>query len=218
MGDKTGLYQKMLKVMSEVDYLQKDNKVEFETTKYKTQYKAISEEKVTTSVRTALVENKLVVFPIEQKHSKDGNLTTVDVKYKIVDAETGESEILVSSGTGVDTQDKGVGKAMTYAFKYLFLRSFAIPTGEDPDKISSAELDEKQKKQAEEREKKLNSVLIKWKTLSEEKDETKATEQFKKWLKEKGTTYETVDIESLNNFEITFTKWLNEKAKEQKGA
>lgn len=38
---------------------------------------------------------------------------------------------------------------MTYAFKYLFLRTFAIPTGEDPDKVSSAELDEKERKAKE---------------------------------------------------------------------
>ena len=35
---------------------------------------------------------------------------------------------------------------MTYAFKYMWLRTFAIPTGEDPDKISSAQLDEEAKK------------------------------------------------------------------------
>ena len=32
---------------------------------------------------------------------------------------------------------------MTYAYKYMLLRTFAIPTGEDPDKVSSAELDDK---------------------------------------------------------------------------
>lgn len=26
---------------------------------------------------------------------------------------------------------------MTYAYKYLLLRTFAIPTGDDPDKVSS---------------------------------------------------------------------------------
>lgn len=35
---------------------------------------------------------------------------------------------------------------MTYAYKYMLLRTFAIPTGEDPDKISSEELDTKQSK------------------------------------------------------------------------
>nr|WP_150959322.1 ERF family protein [Aneurinibacillus sp. XH2] len=140
---KAQLYQKMLSVMAAVDYLQKDDTVAFGNTKYQ----AISEEKVTMTVRAELIKNKLIVFPIEQEHTREGTLSTVNVKYKIVDTETGESEILVSSGTGVDTQDKGVGKAMTYAFKYLFLRTFAIPTGEDPDKVSSAELDHKQQEQ-----------------------------------------------------------------------
>ncbi|MCY9513275.1 ERF family protein [Paenibacillus apiarius] len=138
---KAQLYQKMSAVMQKVDYLQKDDRVEFGTTKYN----AISEEKVTSAVREALIEQKLVIFPFEQEHRRDGNLTSVDVKYKIVDTETGEYEVIVSSGTGSDTQDKGVGKAMTYAYKYLLLRTFAIPTGEDPDKTSSAELDAQQK-------------------------------------------------------------------------
>ena len=56
---------------------------------------------------------------------------------------------VVSSGRG-GYQDKGVGKAMTYAYKYMILRTFAIPTGEDPDKISSAELDKKQEGEAKE--------------------------------------------------------------------
>lgn len=145
MNDKLGLYRKIAAVMKEVTYLQKDDKVEFQTTKYK----AISEEKVTMAVRSAMVTHGLVILPIEQEHFREGNLSTVNTKYKIVDTETGAYEIIVSSGTGSDTQDKGVGKAMTYSFKYLLLRTFAIPTGEDPDKISSAELDAKEQREQE---------------------------------------------------------------------
>lgn len=137
---KLNLYQKIHAVMKDVDYLQKDDAIKFGNTNYK----AISEEKVTSTVRKALLEYGLVILPIEQEHSREGTLSTVDTKYKIVDIETGDSEIIVSSGTGADTQDKGVGKAMTYSYKYLLLRTFAIPTGEDPDKTSSAELDAKQ--------------------------------------------------------------------------
>ena len=136
---KLNLYQKIQAVMRDVTYLQKDGKVEFKTTKYK----AISEEKVTMTVRDSLIKHGLVILPVEQSHAREGTLSTVDTKYKIVDVDSGEYEIIVSSGTGADTQDKGVGKAMTYSYKYLLLRTFAIPTGEDPDKISSAELDEK---------------------------------------------------------------------------
>jgi hypothetical protein len=145
MSEAKKLYQKISLVMQDVAYLNKDDKVEFGNTKYK----AISEEKVTQSVRAALIKHGLVILPIEQEHSRDGTLSTVNTKYKIVDIETGDFEIIVSSGTGADTQDKGVGKAMTYSYKYLLLRTFAIPTGEDPDKISSAELDEKQRKEEE---------------------------------------------------------------------
>jgi ERF superfamily len=140
---KLNLYQKIHAVMQDVTYLQKDDKISFGNTNYK----AISEEKVTSTVRESLLKNGLVIIPIEQEHHKEGNLTTVNVKYKIVDIESGEYEIAMSSGTGADTQDKGVGKAMTYAYKYLLLRTFAIPTGEDPDKTSSAELDAKQNNQ-----------------------------------------------------------------------
>jgi hypothetical protein len=63
-----------------------------------------------------------------------------------------EFEILASSGTGVDPQDKGVGKAMTYSYKYLLLRTFAIPTGEDPDKVHNGELEKQQTKVAPQKE------------------------------------------------------------------
>jgi len=139
---KLNLFQKIHAVMKDVDYLQKDDQISFGQTKYK----AISEEKVTSAVRKSLLEHGLVIVPVEQEHSKEGNLTTVNTKYKIVDIDTGEYEVIVSSGTGADTQDKGVGKAMSYSYKYLLLRTFAIPTGEDPDKISSAELDAQQGK------------------------------------------------------------------------
>lgn len=138
------IYKKIHAVMNDVNYLQKDDKVSFGNTSYK----AISEEKVTSTIRASLVKNGLVIVPIEQEHMKDGNLTTVNVKYQITDIDTGEYIVAVSSGTGADTQDKGVGKAMTYAYKYLLLRTFAIPTGDDPDKVSSEELDAKFKQQA----------------------------------------------------------------------
>ena len=139
MENQIGLYKKISQVMKDVEYLSKDDKVEFNNTKYR----AISEEKVTSTVRESLVRNGLIILPVKQSHKRDGTLSTVDTEYKIIDIDTGAYEIIVSSGTGADTQDKGVGKAMTYSYKYLLLRSFAIPTGEDPDKISSAELDEK---------------------------------------------------------------------------
>ena len=136
------LYEKILAIMGDVQYLAKDDKVEFG----KTSYKALSEEKVTSIMRNELIKHKVVVFPISQVASRDGSITHVDVVYRMVNVEDPTDFIEIAScGDGADTQDKGSGKAMTYAFKYMWLRTFALPTGEDPDKISSEELDEKAK-------------------------------------------------------------------------
>lgn len=149
------IYQKINEVMKAIEYLTKDDKVEFGTTKYK----AISEEKVTTAVRKELVKQGIVILPINQeaenkeliRTEKSVNmLSSVHVRYRIQNIDDVNDFVEVeSNGTGVDTQDKGVGKAMTYSYKYMLLRTFAIPTGEDPDKISSAETDEKIKTEIE---------------------------------------------------------------------
>lgn len=166
METKPNLYQRIAAVMQEVQYLQKDDNV---STGGASSYKAISEEKVTEAVRAALIKNGLVILPVAQHHTltdfartgKHGNqvvsLTTVDVQYKIVNIDNpAEYELLASSGTGVDSQDKGVGKAMTYAYKYLLLRTFAIPTGNDPDKIHNEVLE---REQAEAAHNRLNAAI-----------------------------------------------------------
>lgn len=134
------VYTKISDVMKAVEYMSKDDTVAFKETRYK----ALSEEKVTSIMRKQIVDAGLVVFPVDMSWSRQGNITHVDVKYRIADVDNPEDYIeVVSCGDGADTQDKGSGKAMTYAFKYMWLRTFAIPTGEDPDKVSSAELDAK---------------------------------------------------------------------------
>jgi hypothetical protein len=137
------IYLKILEVMKAIEYLNKDDAVKYG----QTSYKAMSEEKVTTTVRKELIKQGLVVFPIKQDVIKDGNITTTNTTYRMVNVDDPTDYIdLASSGQGADTQDKGVGKAMTYSFKYLLLRTFAIPTGEDPDKIASAQIDDEMKR------------------------------------------------------------------------
>ena len=132
------IYEKISAIMENVQYLAKDDKVSFGSTNYR----ALSEEKATSIMRAELLKYKLVVFPVAQSSTRSGSITHVDVTYRMVNVENPDEYIEIAScGDGADTQDKGSGKAMTYAFKYMWLRTFALPTGEDPDKISSAELD-----------------------------------------------------------------------------
>lgn len=151
------VYEKMLNVMSKVSYLKKDGFVE--TTKGRG-YKALTDEKVLTAIRPILVEERLMMYPIraEQRRSDEkvttfdqkGNpiertnrITDVNMVFRIVDVDNPSDFIEIAScGTGVDTQDKGIGKAQTYAKKYAILNSFLIPSGEDTDQISSEKYDD----------------------------------------------------------------------------
>lgn len=144
--EEKGLYKKILNVMEKVQRLEKDGKIDYESHGKKTKYDYVTERLVTSTVRKALIEQGLVILPVQTHATKDDNLTTVLCSYEIIDVDTGGSRQLQSIGQGSDSQDKGSNKALTGAYKYLLLRTFAIPTGDDPDKISSDELDDAGKK------------------------------------------------------------------------
>ena len=132
--------------MEEVSYLKNDTTVGSGSYAFK----AVSDEKVFRTVRASLITNGLIIIPIEQVHqhtdtlsaNKDGvpkmsRFSTVDTKYRIFNIEDGEYIDAVSSGTGEDSSDKGVGKAQTYSYKYLLLRIFTIPVGDKPDEFDT---------------------------------------------------------------------------------
>lgn len=115
-------------------------------------YKAISESSVLNVIKPLLKKHGIVIFPvgveIKEEHSEyQGKygmtqrfLSCVHAKYKIVDADTGEFEILETVGYGTDSQDKGSGQAMTYAYKTLIQKTFCLFSGEDTDNKHSEEI------------------------------------------------------------------------------
>lgn len=139
----SNLNDRILKVMRSVQHIQKDMKVSYGSTNYK----AVSDFHVTSVVREAMIEAGLTMVPVRiiremitgLGSNSNSILTNVIVTFRLSD---GVDEIeIASSGSGVDTQDKGDGKAMTYARKYALLNTFLIPTGDDPDQVSSEEMD-----------------------------------------------------------------------------
>ena len=141
------LWEKIANISGEIENLQKDDKVGFGNSAYK----AISIEKVVKVVGEKMTKYGVVIYPIQQSYNrtdervikKDGTeginrISDVDVTYQVVNIHNPQEQIItVASGTGVDTQDKGIGKAQTYAYKNMLLKLFAIPTGDDTDKIHS---------------------------------------------------------------------------------
>jgi len=114
-------------------------------------YKAMSDSMVRSEVKKAMVDNGLSILPIgvqatvkidrwEEEDSykkgliktKQSVFTEVHTKYLLIH-ESGESIELAGYGHGVDSQDKGAGKATTYALKNTILDTFLIIKGDDVD-------------------------------------------------------------------------------------
>ncbi len=153
------IYEKINAIMDSVESLQKDGRVAFGSTKYN----YLSEAKTTAEMRKQLIKHKLVLLPIQAEETKEGSTTKGMYTYRLLNAENPEEYIdLMAGGQGHDSADKGSGKASTYAYKYLMWRTFAIPSNDDPDQVSSDEIaDQEKAKQEEIKNKKINKVQLK---------------------------------------------------------
>ena len=150
MSEKLNLYEKIQAVSNEVRNISKDMTVGSGTYSYK----AVSDIDVTLAVKDAEQKHKLVSIPIKQelinseviriqKKNNEEGLTYVDtikMTVRIIDLEDTSTFIDIESfGKGIDSGDKGFGKASTYARKYALLNAYKIATGEDPDAEKSKE-------------------------------------------------------------------------------
>lgn len=150
------LIEAIINVMSEVNYLKKDDTVGTGSSSYK----GISDEKVRDNIRKSMIVHGLICVPV--KIDKETNIerwTEPDPYSKTGGTKQKQqvfSDIVFtfrlyhisgaylegqSSGHGIDSQDKSPGKAMTYAMKYFLLNTFMVPTGDDPDKVHSNQIE-----------------------------------------------------------------------------
>lgn len=126
------IYQRLAAVMEEVTYIQKQKKQGM-------QYTIVSHDAVTAKVRPALLKHGVIYHPVRCEHSHNGNRAecAMTVRFVNVDAPADFFEV-PTFGYGIDPQDKGPGKAMSYAVKYALLKALGLETGDDPDNDSVA--------------------------------------------------------------------------------
>jgi len=92
---------------------------------------------VTAKIRPALLKHGIMPVVSVKNHLQDGNRTEATILVRFVNVEMPSDFIEVESfGYGIDPQDKGPGKAITYAFKYALLKVFCLETGDDPERDS----------------------------------------------------------------------------------
>ena len=148
------IYQKMAAITAELQTVGKNLMVE--TSKGKG-YKAVSERDIIDAVKPLEEKHGVYSYPcdrqvlesqtLESESTYNGNttkkttfFTRIRTVYRFVNVEDPTDFIeTVTFAEGIDAQDKGSGKAMTYGDKYALMKAYKISTGDDPDQHASTE-------------------------------------------------------------------------------
>lgn len=133
----------MYDVMCAIGFLEKENEVSMGGGRG---YGYVSEAQFVSAVRPQMIKHGLVLFPVSMNQTTETTITkdasgkeksnyyvNVSAEYRLADVESGESVVISVLGTGVDSGDKAIYKAMTGAFRTMLRQSFMIGTGEDPE-------------------------------------------------------------------------------------
>ena len=134
----------VIAVMKEVKGMEKNSKVGTGASTYN----GTKDQDVKEVFNESLAKNGLCILPTSIKpktqidrwiedsqygpKSKQSVFTEVETKYMLLH-ESGEWIELAGYGQGVDSQDKGAGKASTYALKNCLLYTFLTPVGKIDD-------------------------------------------------------------------------------------
>ncbi len=148
------IYSKMLAITAEIKTVAKALTVQ--QTK-QSSYKAVSERDVLDAVKPLEEKYGVYSFPccreilesnlLESESEYQGKttkkttfMTRMKTVYRFVNVDTPDEYIETTVfSEGIDAQDKGSGKAMTYADKYALMKAYKISTGDDADQTASEE-------------------------------------------------------------------------------
>ena len=92
-------------------------------------------------IESGTIENESIDYKTKEKIVRKSLFERIETVYRFVNTDNPAEYIDITTyGDGIDTQDKSVGKAMTYADKYALLKAYKIITGDDPDQEPSGDL------------------------------------------------------------------------------
>lgn len=142
------IYQRMAAITADLNTVGKNLHVD--TGKGKG-YKAVSERDIIDNVKPLEAKYGVYSYPASRTvleserlesetnyNGVTGKKTTfferVETVYRFVNIDNPDEYIETTTfAEGIDAQDKGSGKAMTYADKYALMKMYKISTGDDPD-------------------------------------------------------------------------------------
>ena len=144
------IYQKLAAITAEMAIVAKNLNVD--TGKGKS-YKAVSERDILDNVKPMEEKHGVYSYPVARETVESERLETetqygtkttfytrIKTVYRFVNVDDPTDFIeTVTFSVGLDSGDKGDGKAMTYGDKYALMKAYKISTGDDPDAQASVD-------------------------------------------------------------------------------
>lgn len=133
---KTNIYAKLVNVMRECAYVQKDASNDYHRYKYASAsavLEKINQSLVKNNVASAVNTELVSLSDVVTAKGSTEHLATVKVIIELRDVDSGTTVTFSGLGSGQDVGDKAVMKAQTAAIKYGYLLGLCISTGDDPE-------------------------------------------------------------------------------------
>lgn len=130
----TTLVRKLAAVMAAVHHVPKRGRNAFHGYDYATEADIVAVIRQELATRHVMLIPSVESIDRQPVGEKGSVLTTLSMRFTFLDGESGESLERPWCGAGTDKEDKGLYKAMTGGEKYFLLKTFLIPTGDDPER------------------------------------------------------------------------------------
>lgn len=148
------IYQRMSAITAELQTVAKNLTV---STGKNNSYKAVSERDIIDAVKPVEFKHGVYSYPVdreileseilESETEYQGKVTKkttffsrIRTTYRFVNMDKPDEYVdMVTFAEGIDSGDKGSGKAMTYGDKYALMKAYKISTGDDPDQNASVD-------------------------------------------------------------------------------
>ena len=134
---KLNLKQKLVKVRESCPFLIKDDTNKFSKYDFVSGANALSHLVPEMNTQRVLLVPRIISHEVSDHATKNSGheyFTELVIEYTWMDADSDETIICPWYGQGLSTNEVGVGKALSYAEKYFFLKFFNVPMDDlDPD-------------------------------------------------------------------------------------
>jgi hypothetical protein len=198
------LFTRLVRAQADAKQIKKDNqaKIVSKKTGKNFSYNYVSHDDIAHEARRILTKHGVLFFSTTEDIKQTNNRTEIKIKSLFINADNDKEQLeSVGHGYSIDDQDKGPGKAYSYAIKYILAKTLLLNTSDD---IEQHDID-------------YNPAATSEAAL---KTRVKTENDIKEWVNsfngliDKATTWDELKKLKTDNAEMFKSKIVPEKTKE----